>query len=72
MAGIVITGLTQCGKTIVMSRIAQVLKEEFGAIVVAPQLEKQSDFDMNKLQNWEKELVKKEVWHLKEINISRA
>ena len=67
VAHIVVTGPTQCGKTIVMDRIEKALRDEFGVNVVSEDLRiERNGNDLNKLQEWELQMVKKTTWVLTE------
>lgn len=67
VAHIVITGPVQCGKSIVMDRIEKALKNEFGANVVSEDLRiERNGNDYEKLDDWQKEMVKKTTWVLSE------
>jgi len=65
VAHIVITGPTQCGKSIVMDRIEKALMAEFGANVVSEDLRvERNGVDYDKLTDWQKSLVRKTTWVL--------
>jgi predicted AAA+ superfamily ATPase len=67
VAHIVVTGPTQCGKSIVMDRIQKALSAEFGANVISSNLDiERRSTDFNNLAAWEKELVKRTTWVLSE------
>ena len=66
---IVVTGPTQCGKTIIMDRIEKALKKEFGANVISPDLDaERNGSNLEALDDWEKEMVGKTTWVLSEVN----
>lgn len=67
VAYIVITGPTQCGKSIVMDRIAKVLRKEFGSTVASEDLRVERNLtDYDNLDSWQKQIVNETVWVLKE------
>lgn len=67
VAHIVITGPTQCGKSIVMDRIEKALRDEFGANVVSEDLRiERNGNNYDELDDWQKDLVKKTTWVLSE------
>jgi predicted AAA+ superfamily ATPase len=67
VAHIVITGTTQCGKSIVMDRIEKALRTEFGANVVSEDLRiERNGNNYENLDGWQKDLVKKTTWVLSE------
>lgn len=66
IAHVVVAGPTQCGKSIVIERIAQVLREEFGAGVVNLEDQKNQPPEIDSLQQWERGMVRKTTWVLSE------
>lgn len=67
VAHVVITGPTQCGKSIVMDRIEKALKAEFGANVVSDDLRiERNGNNYDELDQWQKDMVKKTTWVLSE------
>jgi len=67
VAHIVVTGPTQCGKSIVMDRIEKALKAEFGANVVSEDLRiERNGNDYEKLDDWQKKMVSQTTWVLSE------
>ena len=67
VAHIVVTGPTQCGKSIVMDRIEKVLRAEFGANVVCEDLlSERSVNDYDQLDDWEKKMVAQTTWVMSE------
>lgn len=67
VAHVVITGPTQCGKSIVMDRIDKALRAEFGANVVSEDLRiERNGSDYDELEQWQKDMVKKTTWVLSE------
>lgn len=66
IAHIVITGPTQCGKSIVLERISQILRDEFGAWIINLEGQKNAPPDLDKLQPWELDTVRKTTWVLSE------
>jgi ABC-type sugar transport system ATPase subunit len=67
IAHVVVTGPTQCGKSIVLERIAQVLRDEFGAGMVNLEAQKNAPPELDKLQSWERDMVRKTTWVLSEV-----
>jgi len=67
VANIIVTGPTQCGKSIVMDRIEKALRSEFGANVISEDLRiERNGNDYDELEDWQKEMVKKTTWVLSE------
>jgi len=67
VANIVVTGPTQCGKSIVMDRIAKALESEFGANVVSEDLRiERNGNNYDNLDDWQKKMVAKTTWVLSE------
>tara|TARA_R110000751_G_scaffold246682_2_gene346567 strand:- start:43 stop:279 length:237 start_codon:yes stop_codon:yes gene_type:complete len=67
VAHIVVTGPTQCGKSIVMDRIEKMLKADFGATVISRDLAKERKLgNMDELADWEVKMVKDTTWILYE------
>ena len=67
VAHIVITGPTQCGKSIVMDRIEKALRAEFGANVVSEDLRiERNGNNYDQLERWQKDMIKKTTWILSE------
>lgn len=67
IAHVVVTGPTQCGKSIVLERIAQVLRDEFGAGMVNLEAQKNAPPELDKLKSWERDMVRKTTWVLSEV-----
>lgn len=67
IAHVVITGPVQCGKSIVLERIAQVLRDEFGAGLVNLEAQKNAPPELDKLKSWERDMVRKTTWVLSEV-----
>lgn len=67
IATIGVSGPVQCGKSIVLSRLANLLQEEFGATVVMNE-ELKHDYRPpdSEIAGWERDLVKRTVWVLAE------
>jgi len=69
VAHIVISGPTQCGKSIVMDTIEKALKSEFGANVVSEDLRiERNANDYESMEDWQKKMVAKTTWVLSEAN----
>lgn len=68
IAHVVVIGPTQCGKSIILERISQVLRDEFGAGVVNLEAQKNAPPELEKLQQWERDMVRKTTWILSEGN----
>ena len=69
VAYIVIIGPNQCGKSIVMDRIAKALRTEFGATVFSEDLRVERNMsDYDNLDSWQNRMVMDTVWVLKEAN----
>lgn len=68
IATIAVAGPTQCGKSIVMNRVKEVLEKEFGAsVVLNDNLQAEANISIDKpLEDWEKKMVKDTVWVLAE------
>jgi len=67
VAHIVISGPTQCGKSIVMNTIEKALKAEFGANVVSEDLRiERNSNDYESMEDWQKNMVAKTTWVLSE------
>lgn len=65
VAHIVVTGPTQCGKSIVMDKIEKLLRNEFGANVVSEDLRiERNGNDYDHLDEWQKDMVGKTTWVL--------
>ena len=65
VAHIIITGPTQCGKSIVMDRIEKALKAEFGANVVSEDLRiERNGNNLDQLADWQKKMVTDTTWVL--------
>jgi ABC-type phosphonate transport system ATPase subunit len=66
---ITVTGPSQTGKSIVLARIQRVLEEEFGAVVVAPQLDAERRLvELDEPQLWERDIIRNTEWHLVEAS----
>ena len=58
---------TSTGKSIILYKIAEILKNEFGAIVVRPSLDQEMrGNDYTELSDWQKEMIKNTIWYLEE------
>lgn len=67
VAHIVISGPTQCGKSIVMDTIEKALKAKFGANVVSEDMRiERNASDYESLQDWQKRMVAKTTWVMSE------
>jgi len=67
VAHIVVTGPTQCGKSIVMDRIEKAIKSEFGANVVSEDLRiERNGNDYDQLADWQKKMVAETTWVMSE------
>lgn len=65
VAHIIVTGPTQCGKSIVMDRLEKLLRDEFGACVVSEDLRiERNGIEYDELANWQKDIVKRTTWVL--------
>jgi predicted AAA+ superfamily ATPase len=68
VAHIIVTGPTQCGKSIVMDRIEKALRAEFGANVVSEDLRiERNGNNYDDLADWQKKMVKNTIWLLSEL-----
>lgn len=72
VANIVVVGPTQCGKSIVLEKIARMLKDEFGATLVNIEAEKNGHEEIDNLRDWQTSLVRNTVWILSETNVPRT
>ena len=67
VAHIVVTGPTQCGKSIVMDRIEKALRAEFEANVVSEDLRiERNSSDYTQLDDWQKKMVAQTTWVMSE------
>lgn len=67
VATIGVSGPVQCGKSIVMLRLAQMLESEFGAVVILnDELQAEKDQTMPQTADWERKLVGGTIWVLAE------
>ena len=67
VAHVCIVGPVQCGKTTLLARIEQVLREEFGATTTSVVLEKEKRLgDPYQPKSWEIDMVRNTVWVLGE------
>lgn len=67
VAHVIVTGPTQCGKSLVLARIDRVLREEFGAQTVSRDLaEERSIGNPDKPADWELKMAAKTTWVLSE------
>ena len=67
VAHIVVTGPTQCGKSIVMDRIEKAVRAEFGANVVSEDLRIERNVnDYDNLDDWQSKMVTQTTWVLSE------
>jgi len=66
---ITISGPTSTGKSIIMERINKLLRNEFNAEVVSPNLDQELSMnDYSKLDTWQINMVKDTIWFLQETN----
>lgn len=68
-----ISGPTQCGKTLVAAVVERVLRQAFGATVIAEDLEAarrlgNPDFP----KEWERQMVAETLWRIEEVNMPRG
>lgn len=67
IAHIIVTGPTQCGKSIVMDRIEKALRTEFGVNVVSEDLRvERNGSNYDHLDEWQKDMVKRTTWVMSE------
>lgn len=67
VAHIVVTGPTQCGKSLVLARIERVLREEFGAQTVSRDLEQERRMgNPDSPADWELKMAAQTTWVLSE------
>lgn len=67
VAHVVVTGPTQCGKSLVLARIERVLREEFGAQTVSRDLEQERRIaSPDSPADWELKMAAKTTWVLSE------
>lgn len=70
VATVVVTGPTQCGKSVVLARIDRVLREEFGAQTVSKDLEQERNIgNPDNPADFELQLVSKTTWVLSEKQV---
>lgn len=70
LGSISIKAPTSTGKTILLYKIAKMLEEDFGAVVVSPTLEQELvGNDYSELDKWQKDMVKETIWYLEEYNV---
>lgn len=63
-----IIGEVGCGKSIVMYKIAEMLRNEFGASVVSKDLDAENALnDYSDLDGWEKDMVSRTIWYITEL-----
>jgi len=65
-----VVGTVGTGKSVVMARIAKMLKAEFDIDVVSPDLEQERRLrgrDLDNPAQWELDLLKKNTWLLEEV-----
>jgi ABC-type polar amino acid transport system ATPase subunit len=68
VAHVVVSGPTQCGKSIVLARIERMLHEEFGAHTISHDLDAERRAgDLDDPKDWEKRMVKQTTWVLTEV-----
>ncbi len=63
---ITVEGDVGCGKSIILARIAQILRDEFGATVNDECLAQEYRSRPNDIANWEKDSIKNTFWTLEE------
>lgn len=67
VAHIIVTGPTQCGKSIVMDRIEKALFTEFGSNVVSNDLRvERNGNNLDQLEQWQKDMVASTTWVISE------
>lgn len=67
VACITVTGPTQCGKSIVIDRIKNMLEQEFGATVVSKDWKDERRLaNYESLEDWEIKMVSGTIWNLSE------
>ena len=67
VAHVVVTGPTQCGKSLVLARIERMLREELGAQTVSRDLELERNLSRpDTPANWELKLAAETTWVLSE------
>jgi len=67
VAHVIVSGPTQCGKSLVLARIERVLREEFGARTVSRDLEQERNLGTpDNPADWELKLAAKTTWVLSE------
>lgn len=67
VAHVIVSGPTQCGKSLVLARIERVLREEFGAQTVSRDLEQERSLgNPDNPAGWEQKLAAKTTWVLSE------
>ena len=66
---ITISGPTACGKSLILARIEQVLRDEFGATTISTDLDQERA--MIDLSKADRQLPSTVVWILREQNIAR-
>lgn len=67
LAHVIVTGPTQCGKSLVLARIERVLREEFGAQTLSRDLEKERNLGTpDDPADWELKMAAKTTWVLSE------
>lgn len=67
VAQVIVTGPTQCGKSIIAERIRQVLSDEFGATAVVAQPDPAS----GGCAEWERKIIRDTLWVVSEKNQPR-
>ena len=67
VAHVIVTGPTQCGKSLVLARIERVLREEFGAVTVSRDLQHERKIgNPDSPADWELNMAAKTTWVLSE------
>lgn len=69
VAHVIVSGPTQCGKSLVLACIERILREEFGAQTVSRVLEQERNIGTPcKPAGWELKSVEKTTWVLSEAS----
>jgi energy-coupling factor transporter ATP-binding protein EcfA2 len=67
VAHVIVTGPTQCGKSLVLARIERVLREEFGTVTVSRDLQQERNIGSpDTPADWELKMAAKTTWVLSE------
>jgi len=66
---VTISAPTSSGKSILLYKISEMLKKEFDANVVSPDLELElKGNDYTNISDWQKDMIKGTVWYLQEYS----